>query len=102
MNGKQLVQQYLRSRTQSAWHKVGRIDVNIEGGMTRMPVVHVNWPGIGAQFPADALEFAAELTAACLLGVQAESILADWDGVDQWLEPGLRSEDEYEQAIRDL
>jgi hypothetical protein len=52
--------------------------------------VEINWPGIGAVDPVTALAFSADLTAAAACALQAERIVGEWDGIDQWREPGTR------------
>lgn len=90
MNAQSLINAYLKSRGRRAQADIGKVTVSIAGGdLTDLPLVEVNWPGIGAQDPCTALSFCAHLTEACALALAVERIIEEWDGVDQWREPGL-------------
>jgi hypothetical protein len=90
MNGQDLINAYLKSRHQRASADFGKVTVTIDISCSDTPMVEINWPGIGAVDPVTALAFSADLTAAAACALQAERIVGEWDGIDQWREPGTR------------
>jgi hypothetical protein len=91
MNGQDLINQYLQSHGQRAIAKFGKVRVSICGGdLSSLPLIEINWPGIGDVDALTALAFSADLTAAAACALQAERIVGEWDGIDQWREPGTR------------
>lgn len=89
MNGRALVDLYLKSTWQEASVAYGKVVVRIQGERNALPSVSVSRPSLGEVTPVRGLEFSAQVVEASVVALVAETVVRTWT-VDQWREPGLR------------